>query len=66
MNKKDKLLKRFYSLPKDFTFDEMSALFGQFGFHQENKGATSGSRVINGFIRDTLANAVGIAKPINV
>lgn len=38
MNKKDKLLKRFYGLPKDFTFDEIVALFTQFGFHQENKG----------------------------
>lgn len=46
MNKKDKLLKRFYGLPKDFTFDEMIALFSFYGFHQENKGATSGSRVI--------------------
>ena len=27
MNKKDKLLKRFYSLPKDFTFDEIVSVF---------------------------------------
>ena len=27
MNKKDKLLKRFYSQPKDFTFDEMVSVF---------------------------------------
>ena len=46
MNKKDKLLKRFYSLPKDFTFDEMVNVFSCYGFHQENKGTTSGSRVI--------------------
>lgn len=46
MNKKDKLLKRFYGLPKDFTFEEMTTLFSLYGFHKENKGATSGSRVI--------------------
>ena len=50
MNKKDKLLKRFYSLPKDFTFDEMVSIFSCYGFHQENKGSTSGSRVI--FVND--------------
>ena len=37
MNKKDKLLKRFYSLPKDFTFDEIVSVFSCYGFHQENK-----------------------------
>ena len=41
MNKKDKLLKRFYSLPKDFTFDEIVSVFSCYGFHQENKGSTS-------------------------
>lgn len=46
MNKKDKLLKRFYGLPKDFTFEEMTTLFSLYGFHKENKGTTSGSRVI--------------------
>ncbi len=46
MNKQDKLLRRFYNLPRDFTFDEMRSLFSQFGFHLENKGATSGSRIV--------------------
>jgi hypothetical protein len=46
MNRQDKLLKRFYNLPRDFTFAEMQSLFAHFGFHQENKGATSGSRII--------------------
>lgn len=45
MNKRQKLLQRFRNLPRDFTFDEMVALFSQFGFEQNNKGATSGSRV---------------------
>ncbi len=46
MNRQEKLLKRFYNLPRDFTFDEMENLFKHFGFHLENKGSTSGSRVI--------------------
>ena len=45
MNKKDRLIKRFRSLPRDFTFEEMTALFKQCGFELGNKGATSGSRV---------------------
>lgn len=46
MTKRDKLLKRFCTLPKDFTFDEVESLFNGFGFVLENKGSTSGSRVI--------------------
>ena len=45
MNKKEKLIRRFRALPRDFTFDEVVALFQGCGFALENKGATSGSRV---------------------
>ena len=45
MNKKEKLIKRFRTLPKDFTFEEVVTLFQCCGFTMENKGATSGSRV---------------------
>lgn len=45
MNKKDKLVKRFKTLPRDFTFEEVVTLFQGYGFELANKGATSGSRV---------------------
>ena len=45
MNKKEKLIKRFRTLPRDFTFEEVVSLFQSFGFELENKGATSGSRI---------------------
>lgn len=45
MNKRDKLLQRFNKLPKDFTFEELTALFSLCGFKMNNKGATSGSSV---------------------
>jgi len=45
MNKKEKLLKRFRLLPRDFTFEEMTMLFKSCGFELSNKGSTSGSRV---------------------
>ncbi|MDR2147004.1 MAG: type II toxin-antitoxin system HicA family toxin [Tannerella sp.] len=46
MSTKDKLIERFKRQPKDFTFDEAVRLFGYFGFDLNNKGKTSGSRVL--------------------
>ncbi|MBO4476511.1 MAG: type II toxin-antitoxin system HicA family toxin [Bacteroidales bacterium] len=45
MGSKKKLIKRFYRLPNDFTFDELVRLFAILGFELDNKGATSGSRI---------------------
>jgi hypothetical protein len=45
MSKKDKLIKRFKTLPKDFTFSEVVTLLYGFGFVEDNKGKTSGSRI---------------------
>ena len=45
MSTKEKLIERFKKLPKDFTFDELIAVFKTFGFTINNKGTTSGSRV---------------------
>lgn len=46
MSKKEKLIQRFLTHPMDFTFEEMVALFGIFGFTLQNKGKSSGSRVL--------------------
>lgn len=46
MGTKEKLIERFKKQPKDFTFDEMTKLLGLLGYTKENKGKTSGSRVI--------------------
>jgi hypothetical protein len=46
MGKKEKLIKRLKSIPKDFTFDEMKNLLELLEFEMSNKGRTSGSRVI--------------------
>ena len=61
MNKHDKLLKRFYNLPRDFTFEETVNLFAQFGFHPNNKGATSGSRIV--FVNDSNQDRYIMHKP---
>ena len=46
MSTKEKLLRRLLSMPSDFTFSETVTLLRSFGFTLENKGKTSGSRVI--------------------
>ncbi|ADY36102.1 type II toxin-antitoxin system HicA family toxin [Bacteroides gallinaceum] len=45
MGTKEKLIARILSQPKDFTYDEAKRLFGIFGYTENNKGSTSGSRV---------------------
>lgn len=46
MSKKDKLLKRLKSKPLDFTYDELKTLLNYLGFNEDNKGKTSGLRVM--------------------
>jgi len=49
MSKREKLLKRLLSKPKDFTFDELKTLLSSLGYEENNAGKTSGSakRFIN-------------------
>ena len=61
MNKKEKLVKRFRTLPKDFTFEEVVTLFQIYGFSLENKGSTSGSRIK--FYKKQDENAFIMHKP---
>ena len=50
MSKKDKLIFRLKSKPKDFTFDEAKSLLEMCGYTFSNVGKTSGSRVC--FVRE--------------
>lgn len=45
MGKKENLIHRLKSKPKDFTFDEAETLLGYLSYSRSNKGKTSGSRV---------------------
>ena len=45
MGKKDKLIKRLKTKPKDFTFDEAETLLNYLDYEHSDKGKTSGSRV---------------------
>lgn len=59
MSKKEKLIARLLSRPKDFHYDEAKTLLLQLGFEEKNKGKTSGSRVE--FVKD--ANTILLHKP---
>ena len=52
MGKKEKLIERLKSRPKDFTFEEMQTLLILLGFEMSNKGRTSDSRVK--FMKDNV------------
>jgi hypothetical protein len=61
MSKHEKLLKRFKSQPKDFTYEELKSLLSRFGYEEETKGKTSGSRVI--FYNEKLQHSIFLHKP---
>lgn len=45
MSKTDKLLNRFLSKPRDFTFEELRKLLKSLGYEEVKTGQTSGARV---------------------
>ncbi|MEK6791944.1 MAG: type II toxin-antitoxin system HicA family toxin [Deltaproteobacteria bacterium] len=61
MSKAEKLLKRFLSKPKDFTFDELASLLKGFGYKEVKMGKTSGSRVA--FINYETKHIIRLHKP---
>ena len=46
MGTKEKLIERFKRQPNDFYWDELVRLFSILGYETDNKGKTSGSRII--------------------
>lgn len=46
MGQKEKLIEKLKSNPKTFTFNDAQALLGFFEYKIDNKGRTSGSRVM--------------------
>ncbi len=61
MAKSEKLRKRLYEIPKDFTYTEAATLLKQLGFSPSNKGKTSGSRVK--FFRESDHRVILLHKP---
>lgn len=61
MGKKEKLIERLKSKPKDFTFEELETLLGYLCYSRSNKGKTSGSRVV--FKNPENGNIILLHKP---
>ncbi|MBI2472678.1 MAG: type II toxin-antitoxin system HicA family toxin [Planctomycetes bacterium] len=61
MSKAEKLLKRFLSKPKDFTYDELKRLLAGFGYNNISRGKTAGSRVA--FIHPETKHIIKLHKP---
>jgi hypothetical protein len=60
MSKTEKLLQRLLSIPKDFTWEELTKLLGLFGFVELKKGKTSGVRRK---FSDEKKNVIDLHKP---
>lgn len=61
MSKVEKLLRRFLSKPKDFTYEELTRLLAVFGYEEVAKGKTSGSRVT--FVNKKTKHIIKLHKP---
>ncbi|MBI5010039.1 MAG: type II toxin-antitoxin system HicA family toxin [Bacteroidia bacterium] len=61
MSRKEKLVERFLRQPKDFTYQELSKLLSGFGYIEEKKGRTSGSRVL--FYNNEKEHSIMLHKP---
>lgn len=46
MSRQEKLIEKLKSKPRDFTYQEAKTLLNSLGFYEDNKGKTSGSRVV--------------------
>jgi len=61
MSSHEKLLERFLKFPKDFTWDELKRLLSKYGYYQNTKGKTSGSRIA--FENETSNILLDLHKP---
>lgn len=61
MGKTEKLLKRFLSKPKDFTYAELKKLLRSFSHEEAKAGKTSGSRVA--FVNNKNKHIIRLHKP---
>ena len=61
MSRKEKLIEKLMSKPKDFTYQELKTLLSLLGFYEYNNGKTSGSRV--SFIHKDTSFEIKLHKP---
>lgn len=61
MGQKEKLISKLKSSPKTFTFDDAEKLLNYFSYKKDNKGKTSGSRVV--FVSEQYKTKILLHKP---
>ena len=61
MGQKEKLIEKLKSKPRDFSFDEAETLLRYFGYNSNNKGKTSGSRIM--FVNEASKDKILLHKP---
>ncbi|MDY6861995.1 MAG: type II toxin-antitoxin system HicA family toxin [Thermodesulfobacteriota bacterium] len=61
MSKHEKILQRFLSKPRDFTYNELRTLLLGFGYSEIRTGRTSGSRVA--FYNNKTKHLIRLHKP---
>lgn len=61
MSRFEKLLKRFLSRPKDFSYDELLMLLSGLGYRELKGGRTSGSRVA--FVHLETGHVIRLHRP---
>ncbi len=60
MSQTEKLIRRLLSIPKDFTWEELTKILTHFGYFEHKKGKTGGSR--RKFV-DSNKNVIILHKP---
>jgi hypothetical protein len=61
MTREKKLIAKFLSKPKDFTYEEMKKMLGRFGYREMKGGKASGSRVA--FLHEGTGHIIRLHKP---
>jgi hypothetical protein len=61
VGRKEKLLSRFLSRPKDFSYNELKSLLNGLGYSETRTGKSSGSRVA--FIQEETKHIIRLHKP---
>ena len=61
MSRKEKARERIRACPKDYRYSEAKSLLEMLGFHESNKGRTSGSRAA--FYRESDKRVILLHKP---
>jgi hypothetical protein len=61
MSRKEKIIARFLSRPRDFTYDELVSILSVFGYEEVKTGKTTGSA--RAFVETSSGHIIRLHKP---